>query len=308
MEKINVAEILKNCPKGMALDCTMFEDNCVEFSDIVDSKFLPIRCRIKKSDGGYNFYDFTKYGGWIDDDKAKGVIFPKGRTTWEGFTPPCKFKDGDIVFYSNTIAIFNEWGDETLFRTYCVLYTTVSNPMYQFEISIPLFGKSIRREIRFATKEEKAKLFDAIKANGYKWNEKTKTLEKLVEPKFKVGDIITKRDSIENSWVVSSVSSEYYGLQLPKGSEGIGTLPIIDQDKYELIPNKFDITTLKPFESKVLVRDTNTDKWRGAFYSHYKSKKFYIIGGSYYYQCIPYEGNEYLLDTTNDCDNYYKNW
>lgn len=71
--------------------------------------------------------------------------------------------------------------------------------------------------------------------------EETKTLEKLVEPKFKVGDIITKRDSIENSWVVSSVSSEYYGLQLPKGSEGIGTLPIIDQDKYELIPNKFDI-------------------------------------------------------------------
>lgn len=135
-----------------------------------------------------------------------------------------------------------------------------------------------------------------------------KTYEELIEPKFKVGDIITKRDSIENSWVVSSVSSEYYGLQLPKGSEGIGTLPIIEQDKYELVLNKFDVTTLVPFESKVLVRDTNTDKWRGAFYSHYKSKKFYIIGDSYYYQCIPYEGNEYLLDTTNDCDNYYKNW
>ena len=138
--------------------------------------------------------------------------------------------------------------------------------------------------------------------------EETKTLEKLVEPKFKVGDIITKRDSIENSWVVSSVSSEYYGLQLPKGSEGIGTLPIIDQDKYELVPNKFDITTLKPFKSEVLVRDTNTDKWRGAFYSYYNSKKFYTIGSSHYYQCIPYKGNEYLLGTTDDCDEYYKTW
>ena len=24
--------------------------------------------------------------------------------------------------------------------------------------------------------------------------------------------------------------------------------------------------------------------------------------------CIPYEGNEHLHNTTNDCDDYYKNW
>ena len=58
----------------------------------------------------------------------------------------------------------------------------------------------------------------------------------------------------------------------------------------------------------MLVRDTGTDNWIGAFYSHYKSKKFYIIGGSYYYQCIPYECNEHLLNTTNDCADLYKNW
>jgi hypothetical protein len=27
-----------------------------------------------------------------------------------------------------------------------------------------------------------------------------------------------------------------------------------------------------------------------------------------YKQCIPYEGNEHLLGTTNDCDNFYKTW
>jgi hypothetical protein len=26
MEKINVAELLKDCPKGMELDCTMYEN------------------------------------------------------------------------------------------------------------------------------------------------------------------------------------------------------------------------------------------------------------------------------------------
>lgn len=33
MEKINVAELLKNCPKGIELDCTTFDDvtvKCVE--------------------------------------------------------------------------------------------------------------------------------------------------------------------------------------------------------------------------------------------------------------------------------------
>ena len=38
--------------------------------------------------------------------------------------------------------------------------------------------------VRFATEEEKQILFDAIKERGYKWNAETKTLEKLVEPKF----------------------------------------------------------------------------------------------------------------------------
>ena len=48
---------------------------------------------------------------------------------------------------------------------------------------------------RLATEEEKQKLYDAIKANGYKWNAGTKTLEKLVEPKFKVGDVIQDIDT-----------------------------------------------------------------------------------------------------------------
>ena len=38
--------------------------------------------------------------------------------------------------------------------------------------------------VRFATEEEKQKLFKAIKDNGYEWNAETKTLKKLVKPKF----------------------------------------------------------------------------------------------------------------------------
>ena len=301
MEKLNIAELLKDCPQGMKLDCPLFEN--LEFDHIdKDNKLYPIICRVKTEWGSYNFYTFTEYGRYCSEKYSKCVIFPKDKTTWEGFVPPCKFNDGDIVASNDDrfIGIVKYVGKDWVY-TYCAI-----NKVGSLTANFPYYFH------RFATEEEKAKLFQAIKGNGLKWNAETKTLEKLVEPKFKVGDIITKRDSIENSWVVSSVSSEYYGLQLPKGSEGIGTLPIIDQDKYELIPNKFDITTLKPFESKVLVRNSDVDSWCPAIFgckrSTYTLYKYATMAENYYAQCIPYKGNEYLLGTTDDCDEYYKTW
>lgn len=142
-------------------------------------------------------------------EKEKEILFKTiedngYRWNPETKTLDSKFKDGDVVFYSNTIAIFKEWGDETLFRTYCTFYTTVSNPTYQFEISRPLFGKGIRREARFATLEEKEKFFEVIRDNGYRWNTETKTLEKL--PKFKDGDILFAKAAY--SWILIYKDSE----------------------------------------------------------------------------------------------------
>ena len=91
--RINLVELLKDCPKGMELDCTMFGN--VYFDGIVNNELLPIRCFIKHPDGGYHFFEFTKHGCWLDIPSAKCIIFPKGKTTWEGFVPPCKFNDGD---------------------------------------------------------------------------------------------------------------------------------------------------------------------------------------------------------------------
>lgn len=249
MEKLNIAELLKDCPTGMELDCTLFEG--LEFDSIVDDEFLPIRCRIKNSKGGYNVHYFTEYGQWDSLPYAKCVIFPKGKTTWEGFQRP--FKDGDILT--------NERGSICIYK----------GPMYYSELLVDFYcgyrisdgafiSKLLRdkhfgniSEYRFATEEEKQKLFDVIKTNGYKWNAETKTLEKL-----KV--------------------------------------------------SRFDITTLKPFESRILVRSSNDDKWRPAIFGFTYSDKYYIVGGFFWEQCIPYESNEHLLGTTNDCDDYFKTW
>ena len=85
------------------------------------------------------------------------------------------------------------------------------------------------------------------------------------------------------------------------------------QDNWDLVPDKFDISTLKAFD-KVLVRDRNTKVWTANLYSHYCSNSdtpFVCIGWQSMNessQCIPYEGNEHLLGTTNDCAEYYKTW
>ena len=57
----------------------------------------------------------------------------------------------------------------------------------------------------------------------------------------------------------------------------------------------------KPFE-KVLVRDSELDKWRCAFYSHFEPNGIYHYGttGDIYAMCIPFEGNEHLVGTTKN--------
>lgn len=128
-----------------------------------------------------------------------------------------------------------------------------------------------------------------------------------IKPKFKVGDKIIKKNGICDLVKITSVGDElYYSNTL----NGVGILPIKEQDDWELVPNKFDINTLKPFD-KVLVRVNDTEKWIGDFYMLHddmeKDFPFICISG-FLSQCIPYEGNEHLLGTTNDCDEFYKVW
>lgn len=55
----------------------------------------------------------------------------------------------------------------------------------------------------------------------------------------------------------------------------------------------------KPFE-KVLVRDTCDDTWRACFFSHIeKDSGRYVTTGLTWKYCIPYKGNEHLLNTTD---------
>lgn len=55
----------------------------------------------------------------------------------------------------------------------------------------------------------------------------------------------------------------------------------------------------KPFD-KVLVRDGNAYEWQPElFYKINEEGKYCTLGNVEWSQCIPYEGNEHLMDTAN---------
>jgi heat shock protein HspQ len=134
--------------------------------------------------------------------------------------------------------------------------------------------------------------------------------ELINKPKFKIGDRI-KHKILNFTHRIMDIKDEYYIIN--ETSLPHGLLPIKSQDHYELVPDKFVITTLKPF-TEILVRLTNNCVWIPKFFSHYntdpkmKCYPFITTDNIGYVQCIPYKGNEHLCRTTNDCDNFYKIW
>lgn len=94
MEKLNIADLLKDCPSGMELNCTMYEDVYFDYVDELQIIHCYIERKLCKTS-----ITFNQYGTPNSDVKSKCVIFPKGKTTWDGFQRP--FKDGEVVAYDN---------------------------------------------------------------------------------------------------------------------------------------------------------------------------------------------------------------
>lgn len=229
--KINVAELLKKCPTGMKLDCALFDDG-MEFVEVRDNDSLPIYCRTKDSYGTYNFHYLTKYGCWFNEDNANCVIFPKGETTWENFTPPVTFQNGDIIVKGRYIVIvwyIKSNGVVYYHGCYDIKYADVKI-MKDCGIGT-IYDNCV---VRLATEEEKQRLFDAFKKIGVKWNTDKKMLEKIVEPIFKKGDKVKRKD-VNYTHIVTIVrlDGDYYDYVNADGQCGV--IYIDEQDKWELV-------------------------------------------------------------------------
>lgn len=353
MGKINIAELLKDCPRGMKLYSPIFGE---VYLDKI-RPHLAIVVTTDKEQG--DFKEEFLYDGRYDM-KGECMIFPsKDQRDWSKFHRP--FKDGDIVITDNNEHAFIYSGEnDNFWECYCGVYCGTRTICIKSRV-----WSDKKHKICLATEEEKEELFKVIKDNGYYWNSETKTLEKLFpynigtkvwvksdkeheyihtiigishnclgnleyevkeektgiivhypkellipittkEPKFKAGDKVRHKNNHNVVFTITSIEEDSYvcGTKL--------ALWFDDQDKYELVPDKFDITTLKPFDSRVLVRDSDSESWRVSFWgcliNNLNGYDYYDTTRGYYKQCIPYENNEHLLGKTEDCKDFYKTW
>ena len=288
--KINIAELLKDCPQGMELDCSMFEN--VTFEEVITARGFDDKKRVKillsthYSDGTKDEISLTEFGTYTDDETAKCVIFPKGKTSWEGFNRP--FKDGDIIVYTsrtlNFIAILQEIEKDKLSLHCCY-------GLNDAEFHVDVYNTD-NHKIALASEEQKIQLFQVIKDNGYRWNTETKTLskedtndkvvmasiyfdkeyyddevelhlgnyeieirdgktyaifknqetkimEKLIKPEFKAGDRI--KDTRNNSeGIILKITDKGFECRF---EYGIFLVSFDEQDYFNLVPNKSDITS-----------------------------------------------------------------
>ena len=226
-------------------------------------------------------------------------------------------KDGDFLCCkSGWMCIFKSLNNYTnTFSSYCFMDSNKCffNSGGECHTLDKEFINAYNGEIHPATKEQCDILFQKIKEAGYKWNDETKTLEKLIKPKFKIGDKIRHKDTNKDDvYEISNIYDGSYGIV-----DFNWMIYMKYQDQYELVPNKFDPKTLKPFD-KVLVKNDDDITWVAALFSHIIEFHDEVTGNDYLESvtsyctssfCIPYnDDTKHLVGTEDEAPEFYKYW
>ena len=306
---MNVAEILKYCPKGTKLYSTVFGE--VKFSEVHPNNMIVVIIkddwkRVFRKDGSY-----SKYG--------ECVLFPsKDQRNWDKFRLPVK--RGDIMMSDGRAFIISDDYADTFTGVYhkyiCGIDTTgtfkisQSNHHWTNSFYIP------------ASEEAKKELFDKMAEAGYRWNTNTLELEKI-KPEFKEGDVLINEEG--NLYLLTgkiakdigkaailyangdftaeaafTITSNGFTLAKSSARNKLFSFLIRRGYKYDKVQHNVMKQCFTPFD-RVLVRNNNTDSWKADIYLGYdENDPFpYICTRTNYSICIPYEDNEYLLGTIN---------
>lgn len=315
-EELNIAEILKDKPKGTKLYTPIFGK--VKYDSVLlgDIKVL---------------YSCTDKHFYMDGRfcmNGECLLFPsKEMRDWSKFA----WKKGDVLVSNN--------GSEVLFGKFNNDEYTEFTGRYVIELGDTIYSDAglLKTSVFKALHDgDKVKDYIAVveKLFGGKLNRETLEIEKP-HPEFKDGDIITVKLNSGGEIICifkADVEERYYFYAYIDG--GI----VINNDKsycsktfctprlstvaekhqlFEALAKKgkawdaekkaiVDLkpkVELKPFD-KVLVRDRKTDHWEVdlfGFKTEGPNIVYHCVGGFWKF-CIPYIGNESLLGTTKDME------
>lgn len=322
--EINIVEILKDKPQGTKLYSSACGKCKLEEVDDKSFKISFYNSKFGFMNGGEGHLD--KNGKLYDDGEC--VVFPsKEMRDWSKFA----WKKGDVLVNKDgdVHIIFERFVD----GTYCSFVGKYylwkeNNDTEQFYEKERLLTSDFNK----ANKEEAQTYINTIEEKlGSKLNRETLEIEKT-QPEFKDGDIVCISGmgyltyGIVKSIDYLSKKLEYYVLNdmstlnfddwlsfEDKHIQPITeTQQIIlfdalekegkawDAEKKQIVDLKPKVE-LKPFD-KVLIRDINAERWKASFFSYKEESHYVSIEGRCWRQCIPYEGNEHLLGTTEDVE------
>lgn len=315
---MNIAEILKYCPKGTKLYSLV--DGEVTLENICNTGQYSIEVITSVQTSNY----FTK-DGLLFPNRPNGecVLFPsKDQRNWNKFRLPVK--KGDIMMGVNSEYPFIATGE--FYKDISPKYICGINSLGNFQLGCAGMGWTSIFYIP-ASEEAKKELFDKMAEAGYKWNTDTLELEKI-ESKFKEGDVVIDdqgnlclvlkiRDdgfiTIATALYTNKILKVYTSNTVTRSIQLVSIASITDRNtlysalvregyRYDEEQHRLVKQEFKPFE-KILVRDNATEKWSISQFSYYDEENedfpYICMNGCCYYYCIPYEGNEYLLGTTD---------
>lgn len=313
-EKLNIAKILKDKPEGTKFWTDMF--GSVTLYVVTDScDAFQVKHHNKEP--------------WFDKDGKlykEGVlcIYPsKLMRDWSKFA----WEKGDVLIRTNSeycIGIFDEWTSDD--------YSTFSAKFINLGLS-DNFSCSYTCKTEEWEKTENSKNYISKIERVMNGKLNLQTLEIQTQPEFKDGDIVALVvRKCTHIAIFQSRQEAYIGfhavlcqndellLEEPF-REDVGDIELrlaTDSEKQQLFAalekegKRWDAEKkqivdlnpkieLKPFD-KVLVRNDKEDQWSANIFSYQVRDMYHCLGECYWRYCIPYEGNEHLLGTTNNVE------
>lgn len=327
-EKINVAEILKDKPKGTKLYSDICCGECV--LNEVSENAIYVDMYNKE-----RFWYFSVYGTIYAFPNGGVLLYPsKEMRDWSKFS----WNKGDVLVNKDESVhiIFEKFEDDAYKNFHGQYYLwEEGGSIVNFEEDEYYMQTS---DFNKANKEDAQEYIHKIeKELGGKLNRETLEIEKT-QPEFKDGDIVFMKgiksklfancifilrseykDGDERAFYYAFYNADYkytldeygntkvhYSLRLATDSEKQQLFDALskkgkrwDAEKKQIVDLKPNVDELKPFD-KVLVKDNPYGSWEPAIFwkkvDAIDLHPYMVIGGKRYRFCEPYEGNEHLLD------------
>lgn len=205
---MNIAEILKYCPKGTKLYSTVYGKATLNKVSSEERDY-PITVDLNGERGEC----FTKEG-YLYKDCGECTLFPSEKQRdWNKFRIPVN--KGDFIVTKDNLAYIVDKYEGNRVKIICGIHASKAfldasnSTWYIIKDYIP------------APLNAKLELLDIIKANGFIWNANTLQLEKIKKENFKPFDKVLVRNVEHVEWRISffsSYSNETYKYKCINGN------------------------------------------------------------------------------------------